>query len=144
METSNLMKGLVGGLVFAVVGAFIFQMVTSFTGYYIGWMAILAGALGGLGFGLLAREEDGFALHIMGGALGYAAIMLGYLLIYMTPIRGYEFMYGSYTIVPAEVVGFGEFITLTIEDSVWNLLFIGLGVFVGSKMAYYIVMKRWK
>ncbi len=143
METNNLIKGLAGGLALAAVGAFLFQMITAATGYYITWMAIIAGGLAGVGFGLLAREKDGFALHVMGGAVGYAAIMLSYLLIYLTPISGYELMYGSYTVVPAEVVSFGEFITLSIMDSVWNIIFVGVGIFAGSKTAYYMVMKKW-
>jgi len=143
MENGNLIKGLIGGLAFAAVGAFLFQMIVAATGYYITWMAIIAGGLAGVGFGLFAREKDSFALHVMGGAMGYAAIMLAYLLVYLTPISGYELMYGSYTVVPADVVSFGEFITLSIMDSVWNIVFMGLGVFAGSKTAYYMVMKKW-
>jgi hypothetical protein len=142
MKTSNILKGIVGGLVFGIAGALIIMGIAVATGYIHTFLAILAGGMAGLGFGLVAREKDRFALHVMGGAVGYASIILAFFLVYISPISGNDFLYGNYTFVPAEFVSFGEFIAGSIADSTFNLLFIIFGVGAGSGAAYYIANKR--
>jgi hypothetical protein len=142
MKISNLIKGLAGGFGAGAVGALIVMGIATATGYTHTFLAILAGGMAGLGFGLLAGEKDRFANHVMGGAVGYAAIILAYLLIYISPISGHDFLYGSYTVVPAEFVSFWEFMGGSIMDTGYNILFIIMGIAAGSGAAYYIASKR--
>jgi hypothetical protein len=142
MRTSNVLKGLAGGLAFGAVGALVVMGIAIATGYIHTFFAIIAGGMAGLGFGLLAREKDRFALHVMGGAVGYAAIILAFFLVYISPLSGRDLFYGGYTVVPAEVVSFWDFMTGSVVDSGFNMLFIIIGIGAGSAAAYYIANKR--
>jgi hypothetical protein len=145
MKINNLMKGIVGGLIFTLLGAFIFQMVANATGYVFDFSALITGGLAGLGFGLFAKERDRFSEHVMGAALGYAAIMLGYFLVYMSPMSvstGAFIHSTTVTVVPAELMSFGDFMANTFKESPIHALFFVLGIVAGSAVAWYVADKR--
>lgn len=137
MENNSLIRGLVGGLILGVLGAFIFQLALIGTGYIFGILTIIVGGMAGYGFGIASSEKDPFTSYVMGGALGYFSVLLSYILAYFSTVSGHEAVYGSYSFVPAEIFGFWEFMALDISSNAINLIFIVFGVIAGAKAAAY-------
>jgi len=100
----NLPVGIIGGIVAAIIGAFLLRLMTQFTGdFYFVFLAVCA-AIGGFGFGI-PTDGNKMLRGAMGCLFGIIAILLGYYLIYVMPINiGYASLSAS------EIMSFQAFL----------------------------------
>lgn len=132
LAEENLPKGLLCGVVAALVGAAVWGLVSVSTGYQIGYMAIGVGFLVGLAmrigkgvrpiFGII-----GAALALLSCALGDYFSMIGYV------AQEYELSYmETLTSVPV-----GDVVSALIENLLsMTALFYGIAVYEGYKLSF--------
>ncbi len=124
----NIMKGLVYGIIGAIVGALIWKGITMATGNMYGLVALIIAALAGACFGFPTRGGDKTMRMVIGAALGLASIVLGYYLIYTTPL---DIGTGA-AVVPADLMPFDRFWGL-IAGPV-DYIFLLIGLYEGAKL----------
>ncbi len=124
----NFVNGLVYGIIGAIVGALIWKGITMATGNMYGLVALIIAALAGACFGFPTRGGDKNMRMIIGAALGLASIVLGYYLIYTTPL---DIGTGA-AIVPADLMPFDKFWGL-IAGPV-DYIFLLIGMYEGARL----------
>jgi len=142
MKTSNIIRGLAGGLILGLVcvlvivivsrtsDAFFFLVMPNNPFQWLIWGII--GGTAGAGFGIFAKEKDNFSLYLMGGVVAYSSIMLACFLVYISP---FSFPGAAeYPMIPADAVDFWSFFA-TSE----NMVSLIAGVIAGAGMAHRMV-----
>lgn len=132
MKRNNLVLGIIGGLIAAIVGAAIWAGITVITGMQIGYVAIGVGFLVGLAIRFAGKGAT-VVFSAVGGTLALLACVLGNV---MSIIGFYSKEAG---IGIAEAVGtfpYGRTIELmTLTFSPMDLLFYGFAGYFGWKYA---------
>lgn len=126
-ESKNLIKGVVIGIVAALIGSLIWKEIAISTGKMYGLIALIIAALAGAGFGYPTKGGNKTARGVIGAVLGLLAIILGYYFIYTSPI---EFADGTF--VPASIMSFGTFWNLM--SSPVDYIFLLIGLYEGAKL----------
>ncbi|MBI4362053.1 MAG: hypothetical protein HY558_02660 [Euryarchaeota archaeon] len=133
------------GAIFAIMGGLIYGGAAQATGRILGLVAIVAGALGGLGVGLGAKRDNfknPMAVKLLGVVFGLFAILSGYFFFYLFS--------GLSGIIPFDVFMQIMFSTGTFEYrgrtmpgtlSGIDILFFGIGLYGGYRAAEYFVKK---
>lgn len=80
-DESNLVMGLVGGVVAMLIGAVLWGAITYFTEYQIGWMAVGVGFLVGVAIRFFGKGKS-LVFGISGAVLALIGCLLGNLLVY--------------------------------------------------------------
>jgi len=138
---SNLLMGLIGGGVAMLVGAVIWGLITYFTQYQIGWMAIGVGFLVGVAVKYFGRGKTA-VFGISSAVLALIGCVLGNLMFYSGIIareEGASFfeVFFFFLITPAATV---ELFSLAFEFM--DVLFYGLAAWVGFSTAMDIKRAR--
>lgn len=128
----NLPLGIAGGLAAAVLGAYIWAVITVWTGYQIGYMAI------GLGFIV------GFSVQFLGKGVEQIFGISGAVLALLGCILGNLFSVVGYSAVDG--MGYWETFTLLMDIGIFNilsetfgfmdLLFYGIAVYEGYRFSF--------
>ena len=129
----NLLFGVVAGAVAGALGAAIWAVVTVFTGFQIGWMAIGIGFLVGIAVRVFGKGLDPL-FGVIGGAISLVACLAGNLLA------------GCGTLAEQESIPFLEVLSqlnpavaidlLVAMFSPIDLLFYGFAVYEGYKLSF--------
>jgi hypothetical protein len=122
---SRLGAGILMGLIFSAIGAFIFNFVTNLLGSYFYFLLIPLGYFGGLGFGLFTKG-NGMIRGLLGLMFGLTAMLIGLWLVFTTVIS----IEGT-LIAPSSVMSFGEF--LDPLDYICILAGLGAAFFAGKR-----------
>jgi hypothetical protein len=123
---SRLGVGILMGIIFAAVGAFIFNFITNLLGSYYYFLLIPLGYFGGLGFGIFTKG-NGAVRGLFGLGFGLAAMLIGLWLVFTTAIN----IGGGTLIAPSSVMSFSEFLDLL--DYLCILAGIVAAFFAGKK-----------
>jgi hypothetical protein len=112
--------GIVGGIIAALVAGFLLSFMTQITGRFYFVFVAVCGGIGGLGFGL-PTEGDKLKRGLIGCFFASLAMLVGYYMIYLTPISIY-----SITVSPASIMSFPEFLSEFLEPLDYLFIFIGI------------------
>ena len=134
------------GIVFAVIGGLVYGGAAQATGRMLGLVAIVSGALGGLGVGLgakKARFDNPAVVKLLGVVFGLLSILLGYFFFYVFS--------GLAGLIPFDVFMQIMFSTGTFQYrgrtfpgtlSGIDILFFVIGLYGGYRAAGYFVQKK--
>jgi hypothetical protein len=122
---SRLGAGIVAGIIFSAIGAFIFNFITGLLGSYFYFLLIPLGYFGGLGFGLFTKGNAAIR-GVFGLIFGLTAMIIGLWLVFITAID-----IDGTLIAPSSVMSFGEF--LDPLDYLCILAGMGAGFFAGKR-----------
>jgi hypothetical protein len=133
--SQNLMLGIVGGLLAAIVGGAIWAGVTVATEYQIGWMAVGVGFLVGLAVRVFGKGLSP-AFGVVGALCALLGCLLGNVLSacgFVSLDRSVPFFEVVFEVIkrPDVVVG-----VLTETFSPMDILFYGLAVYEGYKFSF--------
>jgi hypothetical protein len=131
-DNQNLSLAIIAGGVASIVGAVIWAMVTYFTGYQIGWMAIGVGVLVGLAVKKFGQGIDKL-FGVAGAALAMFGCVTGNILSACLGIAEYEGMPFADVLAalnPNVIVGI-----LVETFHPMDLLFYGLAIYQGYKIS---------
>ena len=131
---SNLILGLVGGILAMLVSAVIWGLITYFTEYQISWMAIGVGFFVGIAIQKLGKGKS-LIFGISGAVLSLLGCLLGNYLFYNGILaREWEAPYFSVLLAisldPATVI---ELFTMAFD--IMDLLFYGVAAYIGFRAA---------
>jgi hypothetical protein len=129
----NLPLGLVAGLVAALIGASIWALITVFTGYQIGFMAIGVGLLVGF-FVRSAGKGIDSAFGMAGAGLALFGCLLGNLLAVCGLVAVQESL--AFTEVLARLTPGIAMELMAVTFSPLDLLFYGLALYYGYKLSF--------
>lgn len=119
--------GIAVGIVGVLIGALIWKYIAIWTGYMFGAIALISAGIAGGFFGFPTIGGNRGICAIIGAGLGLASIIMGYYFIYTSSVDiGYR------TVVPAEFMSFGEFMSVIIGPI--DLLFLAIGLYEGAKL----------
>jgi hypothetical protein len=140
-DQPNLFMGLVGGVIAMLVSALVWGVITYFTEYQIGWMAIGVGFLVGIGIRFFGRGKT-VTFGISGAVLALVGCVLGNLIFYSSVIareEGLSFLEVFFLLLfsPAAVIE-----VFTIAFDFRDILFYALAAYVGFSTAMDIKRKR--
>jgi len=141
MDTeSNLLMGLVGGVVAMLVGAIAWGAVTYFTQYQIGYLAVGVGFLIGIAVKFFGRGKTAI-FGISSAILALIGTMLGNLIFYSGIIAKEESMpfltvFFYFLTAPADLIGL-----FAAAFDFMDVLFYGLAAYVGFATALDIRRK---
>jgi len=132
-RSGNILLGLIGGLVAAGVGGVIWALVTVYTGYTIGFMAIGVGFLVGAFIKLLGRGHQPL-FGLMGATFAFLGCAFGDVL----SIYG---MYAHELHVPIftafSELSIGQAISfLTKSFGIMDIMFYGIAIYEGFKFSF--------
>ena len=138
---SNLILGLVGGVLAMLVSAVIWGLITYFTEYQISWMAIGVGFFVGIAIQKLGKGKSPI-YGISGAVLSLLGCLLGNYLFYNGILaREWEAPYFSVLLAisldPATVI---ELFTMAFD--IMDLLFYGVAAYIGFRAAMGTMGKR--
>ena len=138
---SNLILGLVGGILAMLVSAVIWGLITYFTEYQISWMAIGVGFFVGIAIQKLGKGKS-LIFGISGAILSLLGCLLGNYLFYNGILaREWEAPYFSVLLAisldPATVI---ELFTMAFD--IMDLLFYGVAAYIGFRAAMGTMGKR--
>jgi hypothetical protein len=138
---SNLILGLVGGILAMLVSAVIWGLITYFTEYQISWMAIGVGFFVGIAIQKLGKGNS-LIFGISGAILSLSGCLLGNYLFYNGILaREWEAPYFSVLLAisldPATVI---ELFTMAFD--IMDLLFYGVAAYIGFRAAMGTMGKR--
>lgn len=138
---SNLILGLVGGILAMLVSAVIWGLITYFTEYQISWMAIGVGFFVGIAIQKLGKGNS-LIFGISGAILSLSGCLLGNYLFYNGILaREWEAPYFSVLLAisldPATVL---ELFTMAFD--IMDLLFYGVAAYIGFRAAMGTMGKR--
>jgi len=138
---SNLILGLVGGILAMLVSAVIWGLITYFTEYQISWMAIGVGFFVGIAIQKLGKGKS-LIYGISGAVLSLLGCLLGNYLFYNGILaREWEAPYFSVLLAisldPATVI---ELFTMAFD--IMDLLFYGVAAYIGFRAAMGTMGKR--
>jgi len=122
-DIHNLPLGIVGGIIAALVAGFLLSFMTQITDRFYFVFVAVCGAIGGLGFGL-PTEGNKLNRGLIGCFFAILAMLVGYYMIYLTPISIY-----SITVSPASIMSFPEFLSAFLDPL--DYLFILIGIVAG-------------
>lgn len=116
------------GIIGALIGGTIFGGVGIATGYLLGFIALISGAIPGVLLGYSTRNESKLPRAVIGAGLGFASILFGYYMIYQMAEIAVELpLYKIvYHVRPCEVMSFSKFMSNTLEPL--DALFFIIGV----------------
>ncbi len=129
----NLVMGIVGGSLAAVVGAILWATVTVATGFQIGWMAVGVGFMVGRTVGVLGRGVErpfGYA----GAALSLCGCLIGNLLSVCVIVAQQQELALSFVLTHLNPAAIPELMAVTFHPM--DLLFYGLAVYQGYRFAF--------
>ena len=138
---SNLILGLVGGVLAMLVSAVIWGLITYFTEYQISWMAIGVGFFVGIAIQKLGKGKS-LIFGISGAILSLLGCLLGNYLFYNGILaREWEAPYFSVLLAisldPATIL---ELFTMAFD--IMDLLFYGVAAYIGFRAAMGTMSKR--
>ena len=138
---SNLILGLVGGVLAMLVSAVIWGLITYFTEYQISWMAIGVGFFVGIAIQKLGKGKS-LIFGISGAILSLLGCLLGNYLFYNGILaREWEAPYFGVLLAisldPAAVI---ELFTMAFD--IMDLLFYGVAAYIGFRAAMGTMSKR--
>jgi hypothetical protein len=132
LDNQNLFLGLVGGLTGAAIGAGLWSLVTTWTGYQISWMAVGVGFLVGLGIRILGRGATPI-FGVMGALLSLGACLAGnYLTVGIIASR-------ELGIPLMEALLQTDLIIQVMQEASFgliDLLFYGIALYTGFKLSF--------
>lgn len=125
--------GLVGGIAGGVAGAALWAILTAFTGYQIGWMAVGVGFLVGIGIRTLGKGMDN-VFGFLGAALALLACLLGNLLAACGILSSQE-QIPFFQILPMLTPTLIKDLLVATFSPI-DLLFYGIAVYEGYKLSF--------
>lgn len=129
----NLTSGIITGLLAALIGAFVWSLITYFTSYQIGWMAVGIGFLVGYCVRTFGKGLDQ-SFGITGAVLSLFGCIIGNLLTVCIVIAEQE---SAGVMEVISYLNFGIAVELLIETfSFMDILFYGLAVYYGYKWSF--------
>jgi len=131
-ENQNLVYGFLGGLAAAALGAALWAVITVFTEYQIGWMAVGVGALVGYAVRRFGRGVD-VQFGVLGAVLALAGCVAGNLLSvvgFVAREEGLPFFQMLLALNPEVAV---ELLRATFDGV--DLLFYGLAIYAGYRFS---------
>ena len=132
-DNQTLLFGILGGLAAGLAGAAVWALITAWTNYQIGWMAVGVGFLVGLAVRYLGRGID-TAFGIAGGAIALVSCVAGNLLAVVVSVSNQEsipFFQLLSRINPQIAI---DIMKETFHPM--DVLFYGLAVYVGYKYSF--------
>lgn len=129
----NLVLGIVGGSLAAVVGAILWATVTVATGFQIGWMAVGVGFMVGRTVGVLGKGVSrpfGYA----GAVLSLCGCLIGNLLSICVIVAQQQELALSFVLTHLNPAALPELMAVTFHPM--DLLFYGLAVYQGYRFAF--------
>ena len=140
-DQSNLLMGLIGGVIAMLTGAIIWGAITYFTQYKIGWIAIGVGFLVGIAIKFFGRGKS-IVFGLSAAVLALIGCALGNLIFYagiLAREEGASFLrvFFFLLITPAAAI---EVFTIAFEFM--DILFYALAAYVGFSTAMDIKHKR--
>ncbi len=132
-DNQNLMFGILGGIGAGLVGAVIWALITAWTNYQIGWMAIGVGFLVGYAVRMLGRGID-MVFGIAGGVIALVSCAAGNLLSVVLAVSRQEAV--PFLDIVARLNP--QIIASVMKDTFhpMDALFYGLAIYVGYKYAF--------
>ena len=132
-DEQNLTMGIVGGFLAALAGAFVWSLITYFTNFQIGWMAVGVGFLVGFAVKTFGKGLD-ISFGVAGAALSLFGCIIGNLLTVCIVVADQEAM-GVFEVISK--LDFAISLDLLIETfSPMDILFYGLAVYYGYKYSF--------
>ena len=133
-DQPNLLMGLIGGAIAMLVSAIVWGVITYFTEYQIGWMAIGAGFLVGVAVKFFGKGKS-MIFGISSGGLALLGCVLGNLMFYSGVIAREESatflkVFFFFLLSPAAAI---ELFTLAFDFM--DILFYALAAYVGFSTA---------
>ena len=129
----NLLAAVAGGACGALIGAALWAVVTVFTGYQIGFMAIGVGFLAGIGTRMLGKGVDS-VFGVVGAALGLVGCLIGNLLAVVGLVAKQEEL-GFLDLLSRLDFGLAtELMTATFTPM--DLLFYAIAIYEGYKFSF--------
>lgn len=129
----NLPLGAIAGLAGAIAGSIVWALITHWTGYQIGWMAVGVGYLVGQAMRHVGKGVDK-KFGLAGAGLALFGCVLGNILTACIEIAAYEGM-GFFELVGSlEALSIVGILFLTFHPM--DLLFYGLAVWTGYKYSF--------
>jgi hypothetical protein len=140
-DQPNLFMGLVGGVIAMLVSALVWGVISYFTEYQIGWMAIGVGFLVGIAIRFFGKGKT-VTFGISGAVLALVGCVLGNLIFYSGVIareEGLSFLEVFFLMLlsPAAVME-----VFTIAFDFLDIFFYALAAYVGFSTAMDIKRKR--
>ena len=140
-DQPNLFMGLVGGVIAVLVSALVWGVISYFTEYQIGWMAIGVGFLVGIAIRFFGKGKT-VTFGISGAVLALVGCVLGNLIFYSGVIareEGLSFLEVFFLMLlsPAAVME-----VFTIAFDFRDILFYALAAYVGFSTAMDVKRKR--
>ena len=140
-DQPNLFMGLVGGVIAMLVSALVWGVISYFTEYQIGWMAIGVGFLVGIAIRFFGKGKT-VTFGISGAVLALVGCVLGNLIFYSGVIareEGLSFLEVFFLMLlsPAAVME-----VFTIAFDFRDILFYALAAYVGFSTAMDVKRKR--
>jgi hypothetical protein len=129
----NLALGAAAGFVAAVIGATIWALVTVFTGYQIGWMAVGVGFLVGIAVRSLGKGVDSM-FGIVGALLALLGCILGNLFTVCGMVAAEQDMGVFEVLSRLDIQIATELMAATFSPI--DLLFYGIAVYEGYKISF--------
>lgn len=129
----NLVMGIVGGSLAAVVGAILWATVTVATGFQIGWMAVGVGFMVGRTVGVLGRGVEkrfGYA----GVVLSLGGCLIGNMLSVCVIVAQQQELALSFVLTHLNPAALPELMAVTFHPM--DLLFYGLAVYQGYRFSF--------
>jgi len=132
-DNQNLMFGILGGVGAGLVGAVIWALITAWTNYQIGWMAIGVGFLVGYAVRILGRGID-MVFGIAGGVIALVSCAAGNLFSIVLAVSRQEAV--PFFDIVARLNP--QIIASVMKDTFhpMDALFYGLAIYVGYKYAF--------
>jgi hypothetical protein len=129
----NLALGILGGALGGLVGAVAWALISYFTGYSIGWIAVGVGYLVGFGVRMLGQGLEP-VFGIAGGAIALLSVLLGNFLVSLIYLAQY-FEIGFLNML----LGFDYSLTIDLiaeTFSPMDLLFYAIAVYEGYRFSF--------
>ncbi|MGI6606723.1 MAG: hypothetical protein ACOX2X_06745 [Peptococcia bacterium] len=127
-----LIRGFLGGVGAAIIGAIIWAVLTVVTGYQNGWMAVGVGFLVGMAIRIMGKGID-ISFGIMGAILAFLGCILGNLLAFLIVIAQ-ELGVTVSTVLTMIDLGIISGLMVDTTQPV-DLVFYGLAIVEGYKFA---------
>jgi hypothetical protein len=140
-NSERLLFGIIAGIVAAAVGAIIWALITVWTKYQIGWMAIGVGCLTGFAIRFFGKGSS-IKFGIIGALLAVLGCMAGNFL------ASCIFTARDYDVSVFQVLSIVDFSTVieTLKQNFvpLDILFYALAIYTGFRFSYKIVKKPKK
>ncbi|WP_282164735.1 hypothetical protein [Cellulophaga baltica] len=129
----NLPAAIFGGICAGIIGALVWAVITTVTGYQIGFMAIGIGAMVGLATGYFGKGID-LTFGLLGGVIALLSCVLGNFFSIIGAIATYEELGYLETLV---LFDYAQAIPIMSETfSPMDILFYAIATFEGYKYAF--------